>query len=104
MRRKSLVRKMKTSKSAATRDVEHIYSALCGIKKLPAAAYEGCVLVPFALTACIPETAVRKFAANKAFIVRVNDCGKVGLCFFGSHRYPPFDTKSYQIEVRESSI
>ena len=34
---------------------------------------EGCVLVPFALTACIPESAVRKFAAKKPFVVHVDD-------------------------------
>jgi hypothetical protein len=53
--------------------IKHLYSSVSGIKKLPRASIEGCVLVPFALTACIPESAVRKFAAKKPFVVHVDD-------------------------------
>jgi hypothetical protein len=99
MRRKSLIRPVKTTERTDARNVKHIYSALGGIKKIPSAAYEGCVLVPFHLATCIPEGAIRKFAANKSFIIHVNDCGEESLCFSGKQDKLPFDLKSYQIQM-----
>jgi hypothetical protein len=67
--------------------VKHLYSSLRGIKKLPRASDEGCVLVPFALTARISESAIRKFAAKKPFMVHINDGIRPScvLCFGDSH-------------------
>jgi hypothetical protein len=44
-----------------------------GVNQLPSAGIKDGVLVPFALTACIPESAIRKFAAKEPFAVHVND-------------------------------
>jgi hypothetical protein len=91
--------------------IKHIYGALGGIKKIPAAAYEGCVLVPFHLAALIPKRAIREFATDKPFVVHVNILGEKGLSFYGKHRrlFPlkniyELTHKSYQINDRESSI
>jgi hypothetical protein len=84
MRRESLARPLKTSKRARTGNTNHIYSALCGIKKIPSAAHEGCILVPFALTAFVPERAIRKFAAHKPFAIHVDDgVTEHVVCYFG---------------------
>jgi hypothetical protein len=44
-----------------------------GIDQLPSAGIEDGVLVPFALTACIPESAIRKFAAKEPFVIHIHD-------------------------------
>ena len=95
MRRKVSPTRMKISLSADARGVKHLYSTVSGINKIPSAAYEGCVLVPFALTACIPESAIRKFAAKKAFVVHVNGDGvEHSVFYFGDgHSISP-TTKS----------
>jgi hypothetical protein len=54
-------------------EIKNLFRSKGGIQKLPTASIEGCVLVPFALTACIPEGAIRKFAAKEPFTVHVND-------------------------------
>jgi hypothetical protein len=67
-------------------EFKHLYSVVSGLGKLPRASNEGCVLVPFALTACIPENAIRKFAAKKSFVVHVNgDCGELTVFYPGDH-------------------
>lgn len=43
------------------------------VNQIPHARLKDGVLVPFALTACIPESAIRKFAAKEPFVVHVND-------------------------------
>jgi hypothetical protein len=103
MSRKRLSTKVKTN--GLSRNAEHIYSAVCGIKEIPLAAYEGCVLVPFALTACIPEGAIRKFAAKEPYSVHYDFLGEKHLiCYFGDGHLSPSILKSYQIRPRESSI
>jgi hypothetical protein len=62
-----------TPEAARANGIEHLYSSISGLGKIPDAVYEGCVLVPFALTAFIPESAIRKFAAKKPFMVHLND-------------------------------
>ncbi len=54
-------------------EIKNLFRSESRIQKLPRASSEGCVLVPFALTACIPEGAIRKFAAKEPFTVYVND-------------------------------
>jgi hypothetical protein len=63
---------------------ENLGSSASRVLKFPGTLDEGCVAVPFALTACIPESAMRKFAAHEPFVVHVNDCGSLSLvCYFG---------------------
>lgn len=68
-------RSVRATKGVADCGVKHIYGALGGVLKLPVALGEDCVLVPFQLAACIPELAIRKFAAEEPFVVHVNDNG-----------------------------
>ena len=59
-------------------------SSVSRVLEFPNALDEGCVSVPFALTACIPQSAIRKFAAHEPFVVHVNDSGNLSLiCYFG---------------------
>jgi hypothetical protein len=98
MSRKGRIRPMKIRKVSRNCDIPHIYSSLGGIKKVPLAAYEGCVLVPFRLASFIPESAIRKFAANEAFAVNINAFGEERLGFYcGKHDKPPRKFESYQI-------
>ena len=54
------------------------------VLEFPRAGDEGGVVVPFALTACIPESAIRRFAAHEPFVVHVNDACDLSLvCYFG---------------------
>jgi hypothetical protein len=46
------------------------------VEQLPGAGLEGSASVPFALTACIPENAIRKFAAKEPFAIHL-DCDSV---------------------------
>lgn len=63
---------------------ENCGSSAGRVLEFPNALDEGCVSVPFALTACIPKSAIRKFAARESFVVHVDDCGEVSLvCYFG---------------------
>ena len=59
-------------------------SSASRVLEFPRASDEGGVVVPFALTACIPKSAIRKFAAHEPFVVHVNDAGDLSLvCYFG---------------------
>lgn len=88
MHRKTVSAPVKTSRRARIRNVPHLYSAVCGTEKLPRAAYEGCVLVPFALTALIPENAVRKFAAHEPFAVHIDDFSEpFSVYYFGDGHF-----------------
>lgn len=52
--------------------------------QFPRARLKGAILIPFALAACIPESAIRKFAAKEPFIVQVNDdTGERFVLYFG---------------------
>jgi len=63
---------------------ENLGGSSSSIFEFPRALNEGGVVVPFALTACIPKSAIRKFAAHEPFVVHVNDCGDLSLvCYFG---------------------
>ena len=53
--------------------VENLFRPKSGVHKLPRTSGKDCVLVPFALTACIPESAIRKYAAKEPFTVHVDD-------------------------------
>jgi hypothetical protein len=64
--------------------IKNLFRSKSGIQKLPRASSKGCVLVPFALTACIPESAIRKFAAKEPFTVHVDDgISKRSILYFG---------------------
>jgi hypothetical protein len=85
MSRKGFTSQRKGQRKRAA-EFKHLYSVVSGLDKLPRASNEGCVLVPFALTACIPENAIRKFAANKPFVVHIDGgCGKFTVFFRGEH-------------------
>jgi hypothetical protein len=85
MSKKRLVRPMKIRR-VSVRDIKHLYSTSGIVKKVPSAAYEDCVLVPLHLASFIPESAIRKFAANKPFVVEVNSLAENRLSFYGRHR------------------
>ena len=54
------------------------------VSEFPEAVEEGCVVVPFQVTACIPESTIRKLAAHEPLAVHVYDCGVESLvCYFG---------------------
>ena len=53
--------------------VENLFRSESRVQKLPRASRKDCVLVPFALTACIPKDAIRKYAAKEPFSVHI-DC------------------------------
>ncbi len=85
MRKKLLTLQRKTSGRTKTRhlyEIENLFRSKSGVQKLPRASSKGCVLVPFALTACIPESAVRKFAAKKPFVVHVDDGVRPSFVFY----------------------
>jgi len=82
-RRKRLTTPMEVDKVARNCGIPHVYNAKGGIEKLPAAAYKGCVLIPFHLASFIPKSAIRKFAANKPFVVEVHVPGQNSLSFYG---------------------
>ena len=93
-RRKRRATPMEVDKIAILRGIPHFYSAFSGFEKLPSAAYEGCVLVPFHLASFIPESAVRKFAAQKPFIVEVRSPAENSISFYGKCRHwSPFNNK-----------
>jgi hypothetical protein len=63
---------------------ENCSSSPGSVLEFPRALDEGGVVVPFALTACIPKSAIRKFAAHEPFVVHVDDAGDLSLvCYFG---------------------
>jgi hypothetical protein len=62
------VRKVNSSRSQ-----KKVHSSLGRARKVPSAGGEACVLIPVALAACVPETAIRKFAAKEPFVVHVDD-------------------------------
>lgn len=68
--------------------VENLFRSNSAVNKLPRASTKGCVLVPFALTACIPESAIRKYAAKEPFTVHVDDgISKILVMYLGdSHK------------------
>ena len=70
MRGKTLAAQGKRTRSAK---IKHIYSSFRGVNKFPRTSLEGCIAVPFALTACIPQEAIRKFAAKEPFTVHVHE-------------------------------
>ena len=63
----------KSTKSLKSNTSRKRKSALSGVYEFPRASVEGCVIVPFALTACIPESAIRKFATDEPFVVHIDD-------------------------------
>jgi len=79
MSRKTTVTKRKLPSDSKSKD---LLSPGGGVYELPGATVENGVLVPFALTACIPETAVPKFAAKIPFIVEVNDNSVKSFVFY----------------------
>jgi hypothetical protein len=79
MNRKVSATPRKTSSSGNLKD---LLSPGGGVYELPGATVKNGVLVPFALTACIPESAVRKFAAKIPFVVEVNDDSVKSFVFY----------------------
>jgi hypothetical protein len=73
---------------------ENLGSSAGSILKFPSALDEGCVSVPFALTACIPKSAIRKFAAHEPFVVHVNDCGVESLVWYFGERHKSPELKA----------
>jgi len=71
------MKKLKSPRSA-----KKLYGSEGSVYQIPGARFEGGVLVPVALTACIPESAVRKFAAKKPFVVHVDDGTKKHLILY----------------------
>jgi hypothetical protein len=67
---------------------ENLSYSRSGADKFPRAGdVEGCVLVPFALAACIPEQAVLKFAAKEPFAVKIDSfAGEYLVLYGGEHK------------------
>jgi hypothetical protein len=89
------------AKRIARSSVKHIYRAFGSVLKLPPASDKDCVLVPFALAACIPQLAIRKFAAKEPFVVHLNENGLERLIPFFSdwHWEASLQGKDYQTSV-----
>lgn len=66
---------------------EHLSYSRSGASKFPRASdADGCVVVPFALAACIPEHAVLKFAAHEPFAVKIDSfVGEYLVLYGGQH-------------------
>jgi hypothetical protein len=66
---------------------ENLSYSRSGADKFPRASdAEGCVVVPRALAACIPEHAVLKFAAKEAFAVKIDSfVGEYLVLYGGEH-------------------
>jgi hypothetical protein len=76
-----LAKRGRNNRSAALKNVNNSHGYA---NNFPCASdAEGCVVVPFTLAACIPECAVRKFAAKKPFSVHINDGIKKCLVLYG---------------------
>jgi hypothetical protein len=61
---------------------KNLYGSRSSVYQIPDARVKGGVLVPFALTACIPETAIRKFATKVPFVVEINENGIKRFVFY----------------------